>query len=85
MARQPFRIDPTVAEYEEEMFADYGEEIGKSLYPVGDINQGSSYLAIDEDGAIYCFMDNLAKLGQTPEEALDSLVEGVQRYEPLWP
>jgi SUKH-3 immunity protein len=85
MARQPFRLDPTAAEHEDEMFTDYGEEIGKSLYPVGQLGDGGAYLAIDENGAVYWFMDNIGKLGDTAREALDALVRGVQRYEPLWP
>ncbi|MGC9542306.1 SUKH-3 domain-containing protein [Streptomyces sp. UG1] len=75
-AREPFELDPSLAYGEEDRFSEWGEEVGASLFPIGELDQGRFFLAIDEKSAIYLVADWLAHFGEMPA-ALDNLVLGV--------
>jgi hypothetical protein len=75
-AREPFELDPLLAEGEEDRFADWSEVIGKSLYPIGEGDQGHYFLAIDESGEVYLVADWVAAFGPA-DKALEGLTLGV--------
>jgi hypothetical protein len=74
--REPFELDPLLAEGEEDRFADWSEVLGKSLYPIGEGDQGRYFLAIDGIGAIYLVADWVAAFGPA-DKALEGLTLGV--------
>ena len=76
VARSSFFFDPTVAEGESDRFTDFEKVIGARLCPVGEANDGYSYLAIAEDGRMLCLMDDGWIIGKTIEEGLLALVVG---------
>ncbi|MFE2827831.1 SUKH-3 domain-containing protein [Streptomyces sp. NPDC059271] len=78
MARMGFRLDPTVAEWDDEIFDVLSEEVGADLYPVGDSDRHNSYLGIAPDGAVYIGMDSATLLAETAGRALEKLVEGIR-------
>lgn len=85
MARQSFRLDPLVAEFENDRFSEFEERLHRSLYPVGEVAHGHAFLAIDERGALYLLMDDLRLLARSPADGLARLIEGVapdDRIEP---
>ncbi|MGK3204319.1 SUKH-3 domain-containing protein [Amycolatopsis sp. MEPSY49] len=75
-AREPFELDPLLASGEGDRFIDWGTEIGKSLFPVGEFGDGRLFLAIDEAGQIYGLADRLGKYGPY-DEALTKLISGI--------
>ncbi|MBD0838874.1 MULTISPECIES: SUKH-3 domain-containing protein [unclassified Streptomyces] len=75
-AREPFELEPSLAYGEEDRFSEWGEEVGASLFPIGELDQGRFFLAIDEKSVIYLVADWLAHFGEMPA-ALDNLVLGV--------
>lgn len=74
-AREPFEFDPALAYGEEELFSEWAEEIGSVLFPIGELNHGQFFLAIDENSVVYLVSDWLAHFGEMPA-ALDNLVLG---------
>jgi hypothetical protein len=78
VARLPFRLDPTLAKWDYEIFEYLSEEVGTSLYPVGDVSWGNFYLGISEAGAVYMGMDSAELLGDTADAALDHLIQGIR-------
>lgn len=78
MARMGFRLDPTVAEWDDEVFDVLSEEAGADLYPIGESDRRNSYLGIAPNGAVYIGMDNVTLLAETADRALEKLVEGIR-------
>jgi hypothetical protein len=78
MARSPFRLDPTVAKWDYEIFEMLSEEAEAYLYPIGDAARGNNYLGMSPSGAVYWGMDDVRLLAETADEALDKLVQGIQ-------
>jgi SUKH-3 immunity protein len=76
-AREPFELNPLLALGEEERFAEWGDLIGKSLFPLGELDEGRYFLGIDEDGAVYLVADWLACFGAN-RDAVENLILGVQ-------
>ncbi|MGY3202187.1 SUKH-3 domain-containing protein [Streptomyces sp. TE5632] len=75
-ACEPFELDPTLADGEHDRFTEWGEEVGRSLFPIGEGDQGRYFLAIDETGEIYLVADWVASLG-THVQALEGLLLGI--------
>jgi hypothetical protein len=75
-AKGSFQIDPTLAVGEEERFRRLGERLSKRLYPLGEAYGGNSFLAVDEDGAVFLLMDDIRRLGFSMKEALEALILG---------
>ncbi|MFG2813696.1 SUKH-3 domain-containing protein [Streptomyces sp. NPDC048410] len=75
-ARTPFELDPELARGEEDRFLDWGESIGRRLFPLGELDHGRFFLAIDEAAEIYLVEGWLACFGPAPQ-ALENLVRGV--------
>jgi hypothetical protein len=75
-ARMPFELDPLYGLGEDDRFAEWGEEIGRSLFPIGKLDQGRYFLGIDETGEVYLIADWLASYGPAPR-AIESLILGI--------
>ncbi|WP_433797813.1 SUKH-3 domain-containing protein [Actinoplanes sp. CA-252034] len=78
VGRDPFEFDPTdeLGELGDEgRYAEWGEIIGRSLFPVGFFKREMFRLAIDENSVIYFVTSWLAGYGPAPR-ALERLVLG---------
>ncbi|MGW1169637.1 SUKH-3 domain-containing protein [Streptomyces sp. NPDC001153] len=86
-ARTPFELDPELAWGEDDRFTEWGEAIGRRLYPLGELDHGRFFLGIDEVGVIYLVATWVASFGPMPH-AMENLVLGVaprridEGYEP---
>lgn len=69
-----FDIDPTVAAWEEDRFADAAEEIGAALFPLGEALSGQFFLAMDPAGRVFLVMDVVEALAPSGPEALARLL-----------
>ncbi|MER7570301.1 SUKH-3 domain-containing protein [Streptomyces sp. NPDC126514] len=78
MARMGFALDPTVAEWDDEIFDVLSEQAGADLYPIGAVDRRNHYLGIASNGAVYVGMDSVMLLAETADEALEKLVEGIR-------
>lgn len=74
-AREPFELDPTLVEGDDDRFAGWAEVVGESIAPVGELDSGRYFLGMSETGDLYLVADWLASFGQIPE-ALESLILG---------
>ncbi|MEV6742354.1 SUKH-3 domain-containing protein [Streptomyces sp. NPDC051104] len=75
-ARTPFELDPELAFGEDDRFLEWGEAIGRRLFPLGELDHGRFFLAIDEVNEIYLVETWVASFGPMPQ-ALENLVLGV--------
>jgi hypothetical protein len=75
-AKTPFEFDPEHCVGEEDRFAEWGETIGRDLFPIGATDEGLYFLGIDETGEIYFVSTWLATFGLL-KDALEKLVLGV--------
>lgn len=75
-AREPFEIDPSLCDGEEDRFIGWGDLIGVSLVPIGELAGGRCFLGIDESGVIYLVADWLAHLG-AGLAGLEDLIVGI--------
>jgi hypothetical protein len=76
-AREPFELDPLLCSGEEDRFLEWGEELGKSLFPIGVLDMGRYFLGIDEHSEIYLIETWVASFGRMPQ-AMDNLISGVR-------
>lgn len=75
-ARTPFELNPELARGEDDRFLEWSESVGRHLFPVGELDHGRYFLAIDEAGEIYLVETWVAGFGPMPQ-ALENLVLGV--------
>lgn len=75
-ARTPFTFDAEFLVGEEGRFAEWGQEIGHDLFPIGELDEGRFFLGIDENSEIYLVETWVAAFG-TAQDALEKLVLGV--------
>ncbi|MFD0140583.1 SUKH-3 domain-containing protein [Streptomyces sp. NPDC127159] len=86
-ARTPFALDPELTWGEGDRFVEWGEAIGRHLYPLGELDHGRFFLGIDEAGVIYLVETWVAGFGPMPH-SMEHLVLGVaprridEGYEP---
>ncbi|MFE6405527.1 SUKH-3 domain-containing protein [Streptomyces sp. NPDC057837] len=78
MARMGFSLDPTVAEWEDEIFDVLSEEVGADLYPIGEADRRNSFLGMAPTGAVFIGKDSAVLLADTADEALEKLIEGIR-------
>ncbi|MDW4911143.1 SUKH-3 domain-containing protein [Streptomyces sp. ADMS] len=78
MARSPFRLDPSLAKWDYEIFEVLSDEAEADLYPIGDLGQGNLYLGMSQSGAVYMGMDSVELLADTADGALDKLIQGIR-------
>ncbi|MEC3952999.1 SUKH-3 domain-containing protein [Nocardia sp. CDC153] len=74
-AREPFELDPTLADGEDDRFAEWSEVIREPIAPVGELDSGRYLLGVSMSGDLYLVADWLASFGRTPQ-ALESLILG---------
>lgn len=75
-AREPFELDPMLCRWEGDRFAEWSETLGKSIFPVGELDHGRFFLGIDESSEIYLVETWVASFGRMPE-AMIHLILGV--------
>lgn len=80
MARQPFELDPDLADGEEDRFVEWGAELGCSLFPIGVLDLGRFFLGISEIGEIFLVETWVASFG-IGDTALEHLILGVAPQE----
>ncbi|MEV0091191.1 SUKH-3 domain-containing protein [Streptomyces sp. NPDC050738] len=80
-ARETFELDPLLALGEEDRFLDWGDEIGRHLFPLGELCDGRFFLGMDEFSEIYLIETWIARFGPMPD-GLDNLLLGVQPIDP---
>jgi len=76
-AREPFEFDPMLCLGEGDRFLEWGQELNRSIFPVGVHDGGRFFLGIDEHGEIYLVEAWVASFGRMPE-AMENLILGVQ-------
>lgn len=75
-AKTSFRIDPTVAVEDVGRFEYYASKVGFRLYPLGEINNGYAFIAIDEMGRVYVLMDDIKLMANSMHEAAKRFILG---------
>lgn len=83
VARRSFWFDPRGAQGESDRFSEFEDCLGVKLCPIGEADDGESFLAAADDGRVLCLMDDGWILGNSIEEALNALVLG-EAGEPLY-
>jgi hypothetical protein len=78
------RFDPLKAGWQDERVAAASREAGASLYPVGTADEGAGFVGITADGALHLIRDRVELLAETPDRALDRLVEAQAARSALW-
>lgn len=74
-AKEPFEFNPSLCEGEGELFVTWGEELERQLFPLGELDRGRFFLAIDENAEIYLVETWAASFGAGPA-AVENLVLG---------
>ncbi|WP_053750430.1 SUKH-3 domain-containing protein [Streptomyces sp. MMG1533] len=77
VARTPFEFDPELLIGEEDRFTAWSEEIGRHIFPLGELDEGRHDLGIDEFSEIYLVDRWAATFGRMPQ-AMENLVLGVK-------
>lgn len=75
-ARVPFELDPMLCSGEWDRFADWGGALGKLFFPIGELDYGHFFLAIDEEGILYLIVDVVEQLAAN-EKGLEMLIRGI--------
>ncbi|SDL27049.1 SUKH-3 immunity protein [Lentzea albidocapillata subsp. violacea] len=75
-AREPFELDPGLCVGEEDRFAGWGADVGCSLFPIRELDQGRFFLGISEVGEVFLVETWVATFG-VGDAALESLILGV--------
>ncbi|MFJ3610204.1 SUKH-3 domain-containing protein [Streptomyces hydrogenans] len=76
-AREPFELDPMLCEGEGGRFAGWSKNLGKTIFPIGVLDDGRFFLGIDENEEVYLLETWVASFGRMPV-ALHHLILGVQ-------
>lgn len=76
LAREPFRLIPTLLAYEGDRLKEASGELGTALYPLGEAGGGHYFLVIGLDSRVYGLMHGHWVIGHDIEEALNNLVLG---------
>ena len=76
VARGSFWFEPTGAWGEYDRFLEFEKFLSSNICPIGEADNGASFLAITEDGRVLCLMDDAWIIGSNLENALNSLAYG---------
>ncbi|MEU8819266.1 SUKH-3 domain-containing protein [Actinoplanes sp. NPDC048796] len=76
-AKEPFEVDPALCAGEEDRFREWSEILGRSLYPLGELDHGRFFLGIDDRGSLYLVVDWLAVFDGPADAGLIALCRGV--------
>ena len=71
----PIDFDPLLAIGEEDRFQRF-EEGKRKLFPLGEVDNGHAFLAVDDEGHLYVVGDELMAMGDSLEEGLSNLIHG---------
>ena len=74
-AKEPFEFNPSLCEGEGDLFVTWSEELERQLFPLGELDRGRFFLAIDENAEIYLVEAWAASFGAMPA-AVENLVLG---------
>lgn len=74
-AKESFEFNPSLCEGEGDLFLTWAEELERQLFPLGELDRGRFYLAIDENAEIYLVEAWAASFGAMPA-AIENLVLG---------
>ncbi|UOZ11023.1 SUKH-3 domain-containing protein [Amycolatopsis sp. WQ 127309] len=77
VARVPFEFNPGDLDGEEGRFADWGAAFGISLFPLGELDRGRTFLGISEIGEVVLVETWVASFG-VGDTALENLILGVR-------
>jgi len=80
-AKEPFELDPELCAGEEGRFREWSEFLGRSLYPLGELDHGRFFLGIDESGTLYLVIDWLAVFDGSADAGLIALCQGTMPRE----
>lgn len=69
-------FDPRLCVGEEDRFLDWSRAIERSLFPLGELDQGRFFLGIDEQAEVYLVETWVASFGRMPV-AMENLLSGV--------
>ncbi|MEU5434377.1 SUKH-3 domain-containing protein [Streptomyces sp. NPDC020719] len=75
-AREAFELDPALVWGEEDRFAEWSDDLGRELFPLGELDHGRFFLGIDENSEIHLVETWVASFGTMPH-ALENLILGV--------
>ena len=77
VARSPLRLDPTLADGEEDRLLDRFPRLhGRSFFPLGEVAGGHAFLAVDRTGVIVELMDTIYAEWPSFAAALPALLLG---------
>jgi len=76
LAQSTVQIDPMLGGYSEDEFAEAETLIHSALYPLGEIDGGYAFLAIDQQGRIFIVRDIFRYVDASFDAALDRLLTG---------
>lgn len=75
-ARSTLDLNPSLAEGEFDRFEPFEDRIGDKLYPLGEVDGGYGFLAIDTQGRVFWVMDFIQFVAERFDEALEVLLLG---------
>jgi len=78
MAKSSIQFSPILADGEEGTFEDFSNALGVKLCPLGEVNGGYSFLAVDECGKIYILEQDIFIVGNDIQEGIETLIKGAQ-------
>lgn len=81
LAREPFRLEPTVASGERDRFERFEPVIGEALFPIGECGGSRFFLGIAPDGRVFAILDAISLVGGTAREAIANLIVGMRGAE----
>jgi SUKH-3 immunity protein len=76
--RTTFEINPSLAIYESDRFAEYEELLKMNLYPLGEAVGGYYFIAVGENGQVFWLMDNIVLIGENFDEAISNMILGIR-------
>ncbi|WP_422753326.1 SUKH-3 domain-containing protein [Micromonospora sp. WMMD708] len=75
-SRASVELDPLLAIDEEDLFLEWGQLVGRRIFPLGELDDGRYFVGIDESSSIYLVADWLGHFGEGMH-GLESLILGV--------
>lgn len=75
-ARSTLYLNPRLADGESDRFEPFESQIGDRLYPLGEVDGGYGFLAIDRRGRVFWIMDFVQFVAEKFDESLEVLLLG---------
>lgn len=77
-ARGSFDLDPALAEGEDDRFSEKSRQIGATLFPLGEADDGGGFVAMDGGGRVYLVSDDVYFLGDNIHQGLHAILAGTK-------